>query len=321
MKKSNKAFTLIELLVVIAIIAVLIALLLPAVQQARESARRTQCKNQLKQLGLALHNYNDAISRLPTNTGGRTAAGGFDWNRGASFYVHLLPYLDQAALYGTIDFNAGATNTDGMKNNYPLNSTPANYQNKPLPMLKCPSDTIAQQNPYVNYSYNQGPQTACLQAGVVCATYPINPTPGITFGSCNQMNADPNNVKGVFSAGGYSARFQDITDGLSNVIFMGETRPDCSDHGPNSWANPNANWLTTSSPINFNTCPNTPGAVSGTCNWNNCWVTAMGFKSRHVGGSHFLLGDGSVRFISETIDYTTYQRLGSRSDGGTVAEF
>ena len=94
-KKSRVAFTLIELLVVIAIIAVLIALLLPAVQQAREAARRTQCKNQLKQLGLALHNYNDMAGRLPTNTGGINSGGAYDWNRGASMFVHLLPYFDQ----------------------------------------------------------------------------------------------------------------------------------------------------------------------------------------------------------------------------------
>ena len=78
--------------------------------------------------------------------------------------------------------------------------------------------------------------------------------------------------------------------------------------------------MTTSAPINFNTCPNTPGYGAG-CNLNNSWVVSMGFKSRHVGGAQFLLGDGSVRFLSENIDYVTYQRLGSRNDGGFVGEF
>jgi prepilin-type N-terminal cleavage/methylation domain-containing protein/prepilin-type processing-associated H-X9-DG protein len=308
MKKSKRAFTLIELLVVIAIIAVLIALLLPAVQQARESARRTQCKNQLKQLGLALHNYNDVVQRLPSNTGGMTATNTFDWNRGASFFVHLLPYMDQAALYGSINFGETSVNT------YPLTSIPANYHTRPLAMLKCPSDIIVSNSPNINYGYNQGPVARCDYASVVCPTYPIA-SPGIVLGGCNQTGG-----RGITSATGLSIRFQDITDGLSNVIFMGETRPDCSDHA-NSWAAPNSHWYATSAPINFNTCPATPGYVQGTCNSSNAWITAFGFKSRHAGGAQFLLGDGSVRFINENLDYDIYQRLGSRNDGITVAEF
>ncbi|MCX7406583.1 MAG: DUF1559 domain-containing protein [Planctomycetales bacterium] len=315
-KKSRVAFTLIELLVVIAIIAVLIALLLPAVQQAREAARRTQCKNQLKQLGLALHNYHDVANKLPSNTGRRNPVNG-NWevccDNGVSFYTHLLPYMDQQALYQSIDFDTNA-------GKYPPTSSPPNYQNRPIAMLKCPSDTIPTNLPYPNYCPSQGPQTACLQGGMVCSAYPA-PAPGVAFGSCNQMNADPNNVKGITSNQGYSARLQDVSDGLTNVIFMGETRPDCSDHETNSWAHTNSHWITTSAPINFNTCPNTPGYAANTCNDRACWVTSMGFKSRHTGGAHFLLGDGSVRFLSENIDYVTYQRLGSRNDGGFVGEF
>ncbi|MCX7411797.1 MAG: DUF1559 domain-containing protein [Planctomycetales bacterium] len=312
-KKSRVAFTLIELLVVIAIIAVLIALLLPAVQQAREAARRTQCKNQLKQLGLALHNYHDTASRLPTNTGRKKSDGTFGWNAGATMFVHLLPYFDQAVLYGTINKDSADIVNDGTF----LISNPVNYQNKPLSMLKCPSDTNPSQNPWINYCPNQGPQQQCFAQ---CTTYPLA-IPGFAFGSCNQMNADPNNVKGMFSVTGFSMRFQDASDGLSNMIFMGETRPECSDHETNSWATANSHWMTTSAPINFNTCNGAPGTAAGTCNWNSSWVVSMGFKSRHVGGAQFLLGDGSVRFLSENIDYVTYQRLGSRNDGGFVGEF
>jgi prepilin-type N-terminal cleavage/methylation domain-containing protein len=324
-KRAWNGFTLIELLVVIAIIAVLIALLLPAVQQAREAARRTQCKNNLKQMGLAIHNYNDTFGKLPSNTG-RIAANG-NWevccDNGANAHTFLLPYIDQAPLYNSINFNVGAAAPDGLNNKYPLNSTgPKPFYNVIIAAFKCPSDTADANQPYTNYCFSQGPQTSCPPAGSSCTQYG-NPalTPSVSFGSCNQMNADPNNVKGVYSNQGYSARFRDITDGLSNTIFMGETRPECSDHETNSWAYVNAHWMTTSAPINFNTCPNTPGYTGTNCNWNAQWVVSMGYKSRHVGGAHFLLGDGTVRFISENVDYVTYQRLGSRADNNPVGEF
>lgn len=179
-----RAFTLIELLVVIAIIAILIALLLPAVQQAREAARRSQCKNQLKQLGVALHNYIDNAKRLPSNTGGTNP--GYVWNWGASAYVHLLPYIDQAPLLKTINF--------GAITNYPMTSTPANYQNTILPSLKCPSDATNTDNqPWPNYGFNQGPQVGCNAGACPLATYPLTASaPGITFYGCNQLGLDPN---------------------------------------------------------------------------------------------------------------------------------
>jgi prepilin-type N-terminal cleavage/methylation domain-containing protein len=321
--KKFRAFTLIELLVVIAIIAILIALLLPAVQQAREAARRTQCKNNLKQLGLALHNYHDTFSKLPSNTGRRNAAGGWEvcCDNGAGYMVFLLPFFDQAPLYNSINFGAGAAAPDGLNNKYPLNSTgPTPYYSVPLPMLRCPSEPTASNIACSNYAYNQGPQTACSVNG--CSLYgnaALYPT--VSFGSCNQMDANPDNVKGVHSNQGYSARFRDITDGLSNTIFMGETRLDCSDHSVQSWAAVNTQWMGTTAPINFNTCPGTPGYASTPCNYNNEWITSMGFKSRHVGGAQVLLGDGTVRFLSENIDYVTYQRLGARADGNTVGDF
>ncbi len=105
----RSGFTLIELLVVIAIIAVLIALLLPAVQQAREAARRTQCKNQMKQLGLALHNYHDTFKSFPTAAINTWVTGQLDWHNG-SFMISILPYIDQAPLYNGYNFNAVARN-------------------------------------------------------------------------------------------------------------------------------------------------------------------------------------------------------------------
>ncbi len=299
---------------VIAIIAVLIALLLPAVQQAREAARRTQCKNNMKQLGLALHNYNDTHNKLPSNTGAYVPAPSgfvnpnFNPGRGAGFLVHLLPFFDQGPLYNSINFSSGT---------WPLASTSnPTYENAILPALKCPSYTVlgtGTPNPaYTNYTASMGAQSLGNPNG--CTLYPGN-----SLGDGSSGNGDSltgSEISGIFSRGGYSARFRDVSDGLSNVIFMGETRPNCGDFQLGSWATPDANWNATTSPINFDTCKG-----AGGCGASNSWNTSMGFKSLHVGGAQFLLGDGTVRFISENIDYTTYQRLGGRADGNTVGEF
>ncbi len=313
-----RAFTLIELLVVIAIIAVLIALLLPAVQQAREAARRTQCKNNLKQLGLALHNYNDTHNKLPSNTGAYSATPSgypdpnFAPGSGAGFLVHVLPFFDQGPLYNSINFAAGT---------WPLPSTSTpQYQNAILPALKCPSYSpssvaAASLNPaYTNYTASMGAQAMPSHPSYPCTVYPGNALGDGPAGHGNSYLG--NQTSGIFSRGGFSARFRDVSDGLSNVIFMGETRPDCADFQLASWAQPDANWTATTAPINYDTC----GSGTG-CNNYQSWNTAIGFKSRHVGGAQFLMGDGTVRFISENIDYTTYQRLGGRADGNNVGEF
>ncbi len=312
-KAKLRAFTLIELLVVIAIIAILIALLLPAVQQAREAARRSTCKNQLKQLGLAMHNYHDMAKRLPCGTGAATAGGGYDWNGGSTPFVHLLPYIDQSPLYKTINFKSipggGAFMT----------SSPANYQLKVLPSLRCPTDsTNPDGQPWPNYGYNQGPEGMCTPSG--CTGFPL-PAPGITFYGCNQLGNDPNGIGGVFGVVGWAAKLGDVTDGLSSTIFMGEIRPICSDHTTNSWATANAHWITTSAPINYRTCPNEPGYTGTGCNVQSNWVTSMGFKSQHKGGAHFVMGDGAVRFINETINYTTYNALGGRREAKPVGDY
>ena len=126
--RKRKAFTLIELLVVIAIIAILIALLLPAVQQAREAARRTQCKNNLKQLGLALHNYHDVFNTLPY--GVRFSASGENW--GSSFFLSLLPYVEQANAFNRVNMN----NWPGWATNFPV------YNNLDIPGYTCPSTAL-----------------------------------------------------------------------------------------------------------------------------------------------------------------------------------
>jgi prepilin-type N-terminal cleavage/methylation domain-containing protein len=326
MLKRHKAkwwqgFTLIELLVVIAIIAVLVALLLPAVQQAREAARRSQCKNNLKQLGLALHNYNDAAGRLPNNSLNN------DWatNKGTMLTM-ILPYVDQAPLYNQINFNL--MNTEAV--NIPPNNTPI-YQIV-IPLYLCPSETSPNNRPgdfraKTNYAPSMGSQN--FPSSVGCNRYPLpsvwNPGGyGLSYfrtgdvGHGNSM--DINDISGVFGRMVPTALLRDLTDGVSNTIMMGEVRPACSDHINNGWYHFNAIWCGTQPPINFPTCPRDP-VLSDSCQRSDNWNTSQGFKSQHVGGAHFVLGDGSVRFISQNINYGTYQALGDRRDAQSIGDF
>lgn len=312
-----KGFTLIELLVVIAIIAVLIALLLPAVQQAREAARRSQCKNNLKQFGLALHTYHDTVLVYPVNG---NSAGNFTTSIKASPMVMLLPNIDQAPLYKSINFNMSAANWQ--------NPIPGSvYFQASFASILCPSDTTDKNpNPgangvngwgVTNYGFSVGAQR---ESGNGCGLYPGN-----TFGTGAADHSDSSSstqISGVWSRYAFAAKQRDITDGQSNTILMGEIRPQCSDHVRHGWANVNGSWCATRAPINYPTCPQEgPGVSGGGCNGDANWTTSMGFKSRHTGGAHFLLGDGVVKFITQNIDYDTYQRLGDRRDGKPIANF
>ena len=131
---------------------------------------------------------------------------------------------------------------------------------------------------------------------------------------------DIGRTSGIWSKFTATANLAQISDGTSNTILMGEVRPDCSDHIDNGWEHVNALWCATTAPINFPTCPNDP-VLPDNCHMKNNWNTSQGFKSQHVGGAHFVLCDGSVRFLSQNLDYATYQKLGDRRDGQTVGEF
>tara|TARA_R110002111_G_scaffold108086_1_gene166732 strand:- start:28762 stop:29733 length:972 start_codon:yes stop_codon:yes gene_type:complete len=321
-KQTRVGFTLIELLVVIAIIAILIAMLLPAVQQARESARRSTCKNNLKQLGIALHNYHDTHQRFPCTIHTNKTWNSINPDHGGSWLVHLLPFLDQSPLYNVLDFNldpAHQAQTASGQYAYTVE----------IPGLICPSDTHegfwtngmsvdattnGQKRAVSNYSACMGSQAN---------------TPGGThnnyFGHGAVTRADtmePREISGVIGHMSWAARIRDISDGTSNTIVVGEVRPECSDHVRNGWMHVNSMYTGTGVAINFDTCEDSPGAASGTPNWfTGQWGNSQGFKSKHDGGAHFLLCDGSVRFLSENLDMITYQRLGDRRDGQPVGEF
>jgi prepilin-type N-terminal cleavage/methylation domain-containing protein len=297
--RRHLGFTLVELLVVIAIIGILVAILLPAVQAAREAARRMQCSNNLKQIGLGLHNYESAYRTLPP--------GGI-WGpsvKKGSILVHILPFVEQSPLYSVFDFKQanieGTLLANGQKASSSLIST-----------YLCPSDNHNQFNngdALHNYSASRGPTTVYDNPSCSCS----HPWQGLAMAPLD----DPANFAGPFTRMGTATRLQAVTDGLSNTIFFGEVRPNCSEHARNGWlASGNGNgYCTTLIPINYDTCKDTaPDPCNRSCNWN----TEVGFKSLHPGGAQFLLGDGSARFVAATINHQMYQYVGAKGDGQVV---
>lgn len=345
-KKASRrhAFTLIELLVVIAIIAILIALLLPAVQQAREAARRSQCKNNLKQLGLAIHNYVDGAKQFPINSAYSLADG---WNVGAgavggpwkgSMLVMILPYTDQAPLYKSITWNTtghdyvgapastltapGSISGGRDSNGYSL------INHSLIPGYLCPSydgnQAAWSDTKITNYVASDGAQ---LHWGNGCMPYAaaFDGTANSDYfknaGAWWAFSRDPNGISGAFSAGGWAAKLAQITDGTAYTIAMGEIRPACTAWlGYAGWgAQGPSTTATTMAPINYDSCRTDTSL--GDCPYYDNHNTADGFKSKHAGGAHFLFCDGTVRFISQNIGYDTYQRLGSRKDGKPIGEY
>ncbi|HUP81193.1 MAG TPA: DUF1559 domain-containing protein, partial [Pirellula sp.] len=134
---------------------------------------------------------------------------------------------------------------------------------------------------------------------------------------------NPAQISGVFSRFHWAARIGDLTDGTSNTIAMGEVRPNCADHHNQGWHHGNFPWTSTVPPINYNTCRGEKGGDPApgprSCNSFDVWMTSQGFKSKHTGGAQFVLGDGSVHFVSSSIDYNTYQFLGARADGNVAS--
>jgi prepilin-type N-terminal cleavage/methylation domain-containing protein/prepilin-type processing-associated H-X9-DG protein len=299
----RRGFTLIELLVVIAIIAVLIGLLLPAVQKVREASARSSCGNNLKQIGLALHQYEGVNGIYPA--GSLWDVNGVNVNLGP-ITIYLLPFIEQDNLYKLYNL---ATATDNQT--YPGSSTL--LASTVIKTYLCPSDTTpsvwTNGRAVSNYSASNGSSQRIDNGAVPCGSY-------ATFNSYGLAPYDQKLASGMgpFNRVGAPVRRAQVTDGLSNTIFFGEVRPECSTHVQAGWgtSNDSQGFATTIIPINYNSCdPSNPNGCNQPGNWN----TALGFKSKHTGGAQFLFGDGSVHFLSETIDMTLYQYLGAIADG------
>ena len=305
--RERKAFTLIEMLVVIAIIAVLVALLLPAVQQAREAARRSGCKNNMKQLALAMHNYETTHRTLPPGYVHKFGPAGTALqpanHAGLAWGSMLLPQFDQTPLFEQFDSHVPVWDA--------VNLTPRETH---LPVFLCPSD------PYSEGGFVVRDDTVTPVERYAAASYAANWGP-----STATVNLDdtPLQSQGVFYRNS-STRIRDITDGLSNTLALGERTngpiPGSATLGGHSFFE--TAWSAAVREITdypddhghmvlFETQfrPNQPGGDD------------KGLSAPHVGLCHFALCDGSVRAISENIDATTYNALSTRSGEELIGDF
>ncbi len=322
---QKQGFTLIELLVVIAIIAILIALLLPAVQQAREAARRSTCKNKMKQIGLALHNYHDTHRVFPP--GGITqqnfaagdsfsyatsgwctgttvlgaSAGTLGRDGRAPWTVMILPFLDDANRYNSFDFEGAFTSRKSDAGSSATNDAAWLLGNS---KYQCPSDPNSESS--INNLNYMGVQGGGGTEACESTSNRVYYTSGILF-----VNS--------------KVKIRDITDGTSNTFLVGESKYMITPGGQATkyygWAS-GTHFGSGEVPSTMTAARDQINSLDSSGGASATWSQQSGmFGSFHVGGCHFTLADGSVRFVSENVNLGTYQLLGQRADDNPIPEY
>jgi len=306
-----RAFTLVELLVVIAIIGILVALLLPAVQAARAAARRTQCQNNLKQIGLAMHTFHDAHKHQPQYHASPNDV--YTWSQpGPVWTVLIMPFIEEQAKYDAFNKNVLMRHPDN-----------AQLVADVVDIYVCP-EAHAADAPILDDRADAGGNNPNPALGLF---YPVSMGPtendncafcpegnrgsdgnyccqGRNYGTLDISGEPGDSSTGMFGRNNTTRHFGQVADGLSKTFLVGETLPSqCSYAGAFA---PNFSLAGTTIPLNtFEVCPAPPG----------CHAVGCGFKSAHPGSAHFVMGDGSVHSVAEGIDYRLYNNLGTRAGG------
>ena len=335
-------FTLVELLVVIAIIGVLVALLLPAVQAAREAARRMSCSNNVKNIGLAIHNFHDAKKHIPFSINYNGSTGREEYRRttgvekaaaskyvqknnlnGKGWIVDILPQLEQQAMFNgmklgfddpataLMTFIATPTNGRGMGR-----MQVREYMDDQLPVLTCPSDQSAVPR-LTNYHWPSVLTAVTSYKGVAGDT-----AMGQVFGagglwSNSQWGSVPDcfetlGCNGFFWKMSYyePMNFKRVSDGLSNTLMVGEAVAEQDLHGMAYFAD--GDWASANMQLNF-------FLVGDEALVNQRWYDVRGFRSLHPGGVQFAMADASVQFVNEGLDHAVYRALATRDGGEAVS--
>lgn len=330
MRYKNRGFTLIELLVIIAIIAILIALLLPAVQNAREAARRAQCKNNLKQIGIALHNYHDVHGLFPPGTidgdGRSESSPGSPYYRtnrieyGWAWSVYILPFIEQENRFSQLDISSTFMPPFGAGGVYDLDDSKGianvDVPKEPIEVYLCPSDPSEIQYVAGGFGNREIIWSRTNYLGVTDDDERWENPGEIIYGK-SRTKPDDEAARGTLFNHS-STRFAEVRDGTSSTLLVGEGAGDPQGHDPttgfNLWWNW-AFWPVTSMQTGINGVGTFPGSGFS---YPTGIPPSPGFASFHDSGAHFLFVDGHVRFLSENADLGLLQALATRDQGEVV---